>query len=65
MDFGLGYDEGKLAEGRTPTRWDLDKGCRDAPVEIVRTCAHMSVLNSAALKIVGITKDTPDPEVAE
>ena len=58
---GWGYDEGKLAEGRTPTRWDLDKGCSDAPVEIIRTCAHISVVNSKALEVAGMTKDTPDP----
>ncbi len=59
---GWGYDEGKLAEHRTPTKADLDRGCSDAPVFVIRICAHMLVANSYALKLAGITKDTPDPE---
>ena len=31
---GWGYDEGKFAEKRSITRWDLDRGCSDAPVSI-------------------------------
>lgn len=60
--LGWGYDEGKLAEHRSPNRYDLDKGAADVPVSIVRTCGHIRCLNSKALEIAGITKDTPDPE---
>ena len=59
---GWGYDEGKLAEGRAPNRWDLDRGCSDAPVMILRTCGHTCVVNSYLLAKAGITKDTPDPD---
>ena len=59
---GWGYDEGKLAEGRAPTRYDLDAGCSDAPVSIIRTCGHIRCVNSTALAMAGITKDTPDPQ---
>ncbi|MBR6799563.1 MAG: amidohydrolase family protein, partial [Firmicutes bacterium] len=38
---GWGYDEGKLAEHRAPKRYDLDHGCSDAPVFVMRICAHM------------------------
>ena len=58
---GWGYDEGLLAEHRSPTRWDLDRGCADAPVCIMRTCQHIRCVNSKALEIAGITRDTPDP----
>ncbi len=58
---GRGYDEGKLAEHRAPTRHDLDAACSDAPVWIERTCGHMCVVNSYALELAGVTKDTPDP----
>ncbi|WP_103104942.1 amidohydrolase [Brevibacillus reuszeri] len=58
---GWGYDEGKLTEGRAPTRWDLDKASADAPVIITRTCGHIAVANSRALELAGITKDTPSP----
>ena len=58
---GWGYDEGKYAEGRSPNRYDLDKGCSDRPVFLVRSCEHIRCVNSRALEIAGITKDTPDP----
>ena len=48
---GWGYDEGKLAEHRAPTRHDLDRGCSDAPVIIRRTCAHVCAVNSKALEL--------------
>lgn len=59
---GWGYDEGKLAEHRAPNRYDLDRGCSDSPVMVIRICAHMCAVNSYALEMAGITKDTPDPE---
>ena len=59
---GWGYDDSKLKEHRHPTRWDLDKVSPNNPVYIRRTCAHMGVANSEALRLSGITKDTPDPE---
>ena len=58
--LGWGYDESKLAEGRTPTRYDLDKGASDVPVCIVRSCAHTRCVNSKVLEMAGISKDTPD-----
>ena len=60
--FGWGYDEGKLAEHRAPNRYDLDKGASDAPVRVNRTCGHICSVNSKALEMAGVTKDTPDPE---
>ena len=58
---GWGYDEGKLAEGRAPTRWDLDRAATDVPVILTRTCSHIVAVNSVALELAGITKDTPNP----
>lgn len=63
--LGWGYDEGKLAEGRTPTRYDLDKGASDVPVCIFRSCGHIRCVNSKALALAGITAETPDPEGGE
>lgn len=59
---GFGYDEGKLAEHRTPTRDDLDQVSTEVPIMVKRTCFHIISVNSKALEIAGITKDTPDPE---
>ncbi len=58
---GWGYDEGKLAEQRSPDRYDLDAGSPDLPVFLVRSCEHIRCVNSKALQIAGISRDTPDP----
>lgn len=58
---GWGYDEQGLLEKRSPTRYDLDRGCSDSPVSIMRTCAHIRCVNSMALKLAGIDRNTPDP----
>ena len=58
---GWGYDEQALDEKRSPNRWDLDRGCSDAPASIMRTCAHICCVNSMALKLAGIDRNTPDP----
>jgi predicted amidohydrolase YtcJ len=59
---GWAYDHKKLKEGRHPTRWELDEVAPDHPVHLVRTDYHISVANSRALEIAGITADTPDPK---
>jgi hypothetical protein len=59
---GWGYNHNDLAEGRHPTRWDLDEVAPDHPVIVVRTCAHIAVLNSKGLELVGIDDATPDPK---
>lgn len=63
--LGWGYDEQGLLEKRSPTRYDLDRGCSDAPVSIMRTCAHIRCVNSMALKLAGIDRNTPDPPGGE
>ncbi len=60
--IGTGYDDFKLAERRHPNRWDLDDAAPDNPVVIMRLCGHVSVMNSLALQMAGITKDSADPE---
>lgn len=62
---GWGYDEQGLLERRSPTRYDLDRGCSDSPVSIMRTCAHIRCVNSMALKLAGIDRNTPDPPGGE
>ena len=60
-----GYNLGLVweAEGRHIDRWDLDEAAPDNPVQINSVGGHTgSIYNSAALDIVGIDRDTPDPE---
>ncbi|KUO78934.1 MAG: hypothetical protein APF81_25990 [Desulfosporosinus sp. BRH_c37] len=54
------YNEISLTEKRHPTRWDLDEAAPDHPVILVHYSAGTCVLNSRALRLVGIAKDTPD-----
>jgi predicted amidohydrolase YtcJ len=58
---GRGYDDNKLAERRHLTRWDLDAVAPDHPVSIRNASGHMSVVNSRALALAGITRDTQAP----
>ncbi len=44
-----------------PTRWDLDRVALNNPVILTRADGHGTVVNSAALKIAGIGKNTPSP----
>ena len=48
-----------------PTRWDLDKIAPENPVYLTRADGHAAVVNSAALKVAGITKETPNPQGGE
>ena len=55
------YNEFYLGEKRCPTRWDLDEAAPDHPVILSHRSLHACVLNSMALSLAGITKDTPEP----
>ena len=59
--YGWGYDDTLLAEGRQPTRQDLDEVSRELPVFIMHVSAHLGVANSRALALIGIDKNTPNP----
>jgi predicted amidohydrolase YtcJ len=59
---GSGWDDSKLAERRYITRQDLDAVSPDHPVYLKHVSGHLSVANSAALKIANITRDTRDPQ---
>ncbi len=58
---GRGWDENKFEERRFPTRVDLDAVSPDNPVVFYYACGPICVVNSKALEIAGITKDTSDP----
>lgn len=58
---GANYNDIKLEERRHITRWELDKAAPENPVIISKETGHLYVVNSRALDLAGITKDTPDP----
>jgi predicted amidohydrolase YtcJ len=49
---GHGFDQDKLAEGRFPTRADLDRVSTTRPIIVSRICGHAAVANSAALSLL-------------
>ena len=59
---GGGYDQTLLREGRHPTRQELDRASTDHPILITHASGHLSVANSRALQLAGLTKDTPQPQ---
>jgi len=56
-----GWHESILSEGRMPTRHELDPVSPNNPVFIPRG-GHVVTVNTRALELAGITKDTPNPE---
>ncbi|MGH9774554.1 MAG: amidohydrolase [Candidatus Acidiferrales bacterium] len=58
---GRGWDHTLWPEKKFPTRQDLDAVAADRPMFFGRVDGHVAIVNSLALKISGITKDTPDP----
>jgi predicted amidohydrolase YtcJ len=58
---GRGWIETYWKPQTFPTRWDLDKISPNNPVFLTRADGHAGVANSAAIRIAGITKETPNP----
>ena len=55
------WNEWNLAEKRMPVASDLDKATAEHPV-LVRRGGHNLVLNSYAMRLAGITRQTPTPK---
>jgi predicted amidohydrolase YtcJ len=58
---GRGWIETFWKPPQFPMRQDLDKIAPNNPVFLTRADGHASIANTAALKIAGIDKNTPDP----
>ena len=59
--LGSGWDHTLWPEKKFPTRQDLDAVSTDDPMVFGRLDGHVAVANSRALKIAGVTRNTPDP----
>ncbi|CAM5474278.1 amidohydrolase [Rhodanobacter lindaniclasticus] len=55
------WDHERWTPANLPTRQLIDAVTPDNPVFINRLDGHMALANSLALKLAGITRDTPDP----
>ncbi|HVQ36068.1 MAG TPA: amidohydrolase family protein, partial [Pyrinomonadaceae bacterium] len=58
---GRGWIETFWKPQAFPTRADLDQVAPNNPVILTRADGHASVVNSAALKVAGVDKNTPNP----
>ena len=68
---GLSKDEWLIADGWNENQWEepriiqkeeLDAISRENPIILTRICRHAAIVNSKALKISKINKETVDPE---
>lgn len=60
--IGRGWNQVIWQLGRFPTAIELDAAVADRPAWMERIDGHAGWANSAALKLAGITRDTPDPK---
>lgn len=60
--LGQGWDQTSFSEQRIPNRQDLDEAASDHPVTLYHKSGYMCVVNSKALQLAGISKETEDPE---
>jgi predicted amidohydrolase YtcJ len=58
---GFGMDWTRFAEGRRPTRWDLDEAGDQHPVVILHVSGHYALVNSRALRDSGLDEAAPEP----
>ncbi len=63
---GFGWDQGSLKEcksdpSRLPRKWDLDAVSPDHPIAFTDFSCHTLLVNSKALELAGVNKDTPNP----
>lgn len=59
--LGYGWNQVNWKLGRFPTAAELDAAVSDRPVRLVRVDGHAAWLNTKALQLAGITKETKDP----
>lgn len=55
------WDHERWTPAQLPTRQLIDESAGDHPVFVNRLDGHMSLANSLALKLAGITRNMPDP----
>ena len=58
---GAGWDQNAWPERAFPTRQQLDAVSPDHPVVLTHTSGHCTWVNTAALRLAGVTADTQAP----
>lgn len=59
---GRGWNQTLWPENEFPTAEDIDKVVSDRPVWLSRVDGHAGWGNTMAMRLAGISKDTPDPQ---
>ncbi|HBX64663.1 MAG TPA: amidohydrolase, partial [Balneolaceae bacterium] len=59
---GRGWNQTLWEENEFPTAADLDRVVPDRPVYLSRVDGHAGWVNSKAMELANISKDTPDPQ---
>lgn len=59
--LGFGFNKNLWGDGSFPTAADLDACTGDRPAAFTSKDGHSLWVNSAALRLAGVTRDTPDP----
>lgn len=62
MIIANGYDDSQLEERAHPTKEVLDRISTDLPVVLIHQSGHLACVNSKALEVFGLTKDSPNVE---
>lgn len=60
--LGTGYDQNFLSEKKHPTKEYLNRVSEEIPIYVSHVSGHMGCANDAALHLLGISEDTPEPE---
>lgn len=56
-----GFDPSITTDAVAPTLAELDALAPDSPFYMLESNGHVAYVNSQALKVAGVTRDTPDP----
>jgi len=62
---GWGWDQNLFKDKQWPDRKALDVIAPDIPIFLKRVCGHAVLVNTKALRIANITRQTPDPAGGE
>ncbi|WP_227936587.1 amidohydrolase [Alkalihalobacillus deserti] len=60
--FGEGWNENNFPDRKIFHIQELDDISQDRPMFLTRICRHAALVNSKALALAGVTRDTEDPE---
>lgn len=56
--LGWGWDQNLFKDNKLPNKDDIDKISTNNPILLNRTCGHIGVVNTLALRTMGINEDT-------